>query len=90
MEIIRPDENLRFHSISEFTTSIRYGAEIVIEWNGVQYGIWSEGESIRITCASAPEQNCTYKKVDDVLDHIIDGVKLREIITEATVLDRTI
>lgn len=90
MEIIRPDENLRFHSISEFTTSIRYGAEIVIEWDGIQYGIWSEGEAIRITCASAPEQNRTYQTVDDVLNHIIGNAKLREIITKATVLDRTI
>lgn len=90
MDIMQPDESLQFHSISEFTTSMRYGAEVVIEWNGIEYGIWSEDGSIRITCPSMPEQNCTYQAIEDVLNHMIGALKLREIITQVTVLDRTI
>ena len=37
----------QFHTISEFKTSIRYGAEVVIEWCGKEYGIWSENGIIR-------------------------------------------
>lgn len=90
MENMNLDDSLQFHSISEFTTSMRYGAEVVIQWDGVEYGIWSEDGTVRITCPSMPEQDRTYKAVEDVLNHMIGTVKLREIITQVTVLDRTI
>ena len=42
-------EAYRFKTISEFKTSMRYGAEVVIEWQDQEYGIWSENGMIRIT-----------------------------------------
>lgn len=90
MEIPYDAEALRFHTISEFQTSMRYGAEVVIEWNGEEYGIWSEDQRIRITCKANPEKNRTYDNSDDALEYMIGEERLRDIITQVTVIDRTI
>lgn len=90
MEIPYDAEALRFHTISEFQKSMRYGAEVVIEWNGEEYGIWSENQKIRITCAANPERNRTYTTSEDALEYMIGEDRLRNIITKVNVLDRTI
>lgn len=84
------EESYRFHTISEFQTSMRYGAEVVIEWNGVKYGIWSEGKQIRVTCTDYPDRNQVFKTSDEVLEFRVGSDRLRDVITQVTVLDRTI
>lgn len=81
-------EVLRFKTISEFKQSMRYGAEVVIEWKNKEFGIWSECDGIRITSIDSPEQH--YNSADDALEHIVCGDRLRDVITQVTVIDRTI
>lgn len=83
-------EALRFKTISEFKWSMKCGAEVVIEWNAEEYGIWSEGDKIRITCARKPEYNRTFTNADDALDYFVGKDRLRDVITQVTVVDRTI
>ena len=81
-------EALRFKTISDFKWSMRCGAEVVIEWKNKEFGIWSDRNTIRITSGGSAEQkfNCA----DDALEYIVCGDRLRDVITQVTVLDRTI
>lgn len=90
MRIPYDAEALRFQTISDFKKSMRYGAEVVIEWDGEEYGIWSEGDRIRITCARHPEYNQTFTNADDALEYYVGEDRLRDVITKVTVLDRSI
>lgn len=83
-------EAYRFKTISEFKTSMRYGAEVVIEWQGQEYGIWSENGSIRITCSDIPNENNIFENSDAALEYMVGSDRLRDVITQVTVLDRTI
>ena len=81
-------EALRFKTISDFKWSMRYGAEVVIEWKNKEFGIWSDRETIRITTDHAAEQK--FNSADDALEYIVCGDRLRDVITQVTVIDRTI
>ena len=79
-----------FKTIGEFKTSMRYGAEVVIEWNGAQYGIWSENGVIRITCSNHPNESHIFDSADEALEYMVGSDRLRDVITQVAVLDRTI
>ena len=81
-------ETLRFKTISEFKQSMRYGAEVVIEWKNKEFGIWSDRNHIRITSEEGEEFK--FSTADEALEYLICGDRLREIITQVTVVDRTI
>jgi len=83
-------EAYRFKTISEFKTSMRYGAEVVIEWQGQEYGIWSENGSIRITCSGTPNESHIFENSDAALQFMVGPDRLRDVITQVTVLDRTL
>lgn len=83
-------DSYRFPTIREFQTSMHQGAEVVIEREGGEYGIWSEGNQIRITCADYPNRNRVFETTDEVLEYSVGNDRLRDVITQATVLDRTI
>ena len=83
-------EAYRFKTISEFKTSMRYGAEVVIEWQGQEYGIWSENGSIRITCSGIPNESHIFENSDAALEFMVGPNHLRDVITQVTVLDRTL
>ena len=90
MSVYNLDDVYRFHTISEFKTSMRYGAEVVIEWGGKEYGIWSEDGMIRITCTNEPEKESVFSTSDDALEYILGNDRLRDVITQVTVIERTI
>ncbi len=81
-------EALRFKTISDFKWSMRCGAEVVIEWKNKEFGIWSDRNIIRITSEDFPEQR--FHSADDALECIVCGDRLRDVITQVSVLDRTI
>ena len=67
-----------------------YGAEVVIEWKGKEYGIWSENGVIRITCSAFPNESRIFENADAALEYLVGSDRLRDVITQVTVLDRTI
>lgn len=81
-------EALRFKTISDFKWSMRCGAEVVIEWKNKEFGIWSDRNTIRITSDRCAEQK--FNSADDALEYIVCGDRLRDVITQVTVIDRTI
>ena len=87
-----------FKTISDFKWSLKYGGEIQFDWNGQGYGVFSKlrldtDQKIFIGkdyIEGEPEDENWYDTIDEVLDHVIDGQKLREIITQVQVVWRMI
>ena len=91
-----PEEN-RFKTISDFKWSLQYGGEIQFDWNGKGYGVFrlektpGSDDMFYIGEDNKEETGAWYKTIDKVLDHhILDGVKLCEIIMQVDVTSRNI
>ena len=83
-------EENRFKTISDFKWCINRGGEINFIWKEIDYGIsHSRGEIIAYIW-NKPETTECFDTVDDVLEYIVSGDRLRDVITQVTVLDRTI
>lgn len=93
-------EQNRFQSISDFKWCLRSGGEVEFWVNQRAFGIFPK---LRRT-ADAPEQILICEKFiqnqeqvemwcdtpDEVLEYKIDGIRLRDIVTEIEVTDRTL
>lgn len=83
-------ENYRFKTISDFKFAMKYRSELAFEWNGKDYSITHLDEVISICESHKPETEKYYDSPDEALEYVIDGQKLREIITKVTVWNITI
>ena len=85
------DEAMRFKTISEFKFSLSHGAEIVIEWENVIYGIFWDYASKRYFIGhDSPETNVYYDTPDELLEYRVGNDRLRDVITKVIVIDRTL
>lgn len=83
-------EDNRFKTISDFKWCMHYHGEVEFVWNAKSYSIGHAPGTIRISEAFRQETERLCKDADEVLEYIIDGVRLRDIITKVEVRDRTI
>ena len=83
-------EEDRFQTISEFKECMRYHGEVEFEWKGTLYTITHPEGMINISEAWKPETEKWCATADEALEYRIDGVRLREIITQVEVKARTI
>ena len=85
-------EDNRFKSISDFKWCMKCGGEVEIEWNGICYVIIRYGTDDKITIYvwNRPETECCFDTADDALEYMVGSDRLRDVITQVTVLDRTI
>lgn len=94
------EEAMRFKTISEFKYCLSNGAEIVIEWKDIKYGIFYLHEHQRIgdecfliaqsgtrEVNLATELRC--HTVDEILEYRVSGDRLRDVITKVSVVERT-
>ncbi len=78
-----------FKSIREFKDCIIRGGEPVFAWKGVCYGVCFHGEGYCIAHEDGKgEQLC--KTPDEVLEYIVSGDRLRDVITRVTVVERSL
>lgn len=83
------DSQNRFKTISEFKDCIIRGGEPVFSWNGTKYGVCLHEDGYCIADIYGDnEKICT--SPDDVLEYIVCGDRLRDVITQVIVVDRTI
>ena len=83
-------EDYRFKTISDFKFAMKYRSEVTFEWKGKNYSITHPNGVISICESHKPETEKYYDSPDETLEYVIDGQRLREIITKVTVWDRTI
>ena len=84
-----PEEN-KFETISDFKMCMYQGGEVQFEWNNKDYYITHPDGLICIYEPYKEETAKEYKTIEETLEHIIDGQKLREIITKVTVWERNV
>ena len=88
-DISTPEEN-RFKTISEFKWCMNSGGEIDFIWNGQEYGISHSKGKIISYLWNQPNTTQFFDTTDDVLEYMVGSDRLRDVITQVTVLDRTI
>lgn len=94
-------EQNRFESISDFKWCMRCGGEVRFLWNGTTYCCFGkitpvDGSASRMVIAQAgsAEVNARTEKwcsnADELLEYMVGNDRLRDVITQVTVIERTI
>lgn len=98
--LVYDEEAMRFKTIAEFKDAMRRGAEIQFEWNGVAYctfGAVRDPETgkrkMYISQSGTAEVNRATEKwcdtADEILEYLVGGDRLRDVITKVTVMERS-
>jgi hypothetical protein len=83
-------EDNRFKTISDFKWCIHDGGEVQFVYHAKTYGIIHHNGKIIISEIYNEETEKTYNTVDELLEYKVDGNRLRDIITQAEIIDRTL
>lgn len=85
-------EDNRFKTINDFKSCINRGGEVEIEWRDTHLGIIRYGKDDKITIYrwNQPDTECCFDTADAALEYMVGSDRLRDVITQVTVLDRTI
>lgn len=83
------DEENHFKTISNFKECIIRGGEPAFVWKGLQYGVCFYGDKYCIALTNG-EQEKICDTPDDVLNYQVGEDRLRDVITQVTVLHRNI
>ncbi len=86
-------EAWRFKTISEFKDSVGRGAEVNFEWNGREYHIcpvWPDGGVKYYIAPLDTLEETIYDSPEAMLNYMVGGDRLRDIITRVQVTDRTL
>ena len=85
-------EENRFKTISEFKDCLQRGGEIEMEWKGVHFGIIRYGENQKITAYLWDQEGTdeVFDSADGALEYRVAGDRLRDVITQVNVLNRSI
>lgn len=69
---------------------MKHGAEVEFVWNGQKYGISHADGKMNIYLWEQPSSIKRFNTADDALEYMVGADRLRDVITQVTVLDRTI
>ena len=83
-------EESRFKTIEEFKFAMECHSEVLFEWNNKDYSITHPDGIISVCEGDKYSEAKDYETVNEALEYMIDGQKLREVITKVEVFDRTI
>jgi hypothetical protein len=86
-----PEDN-RFKTISDFKWCMKHGGEVEFVWGGIHYGVVRYGLNGKITLyvCDRPDTSVAFETADDALEYMVGSDRLRDVITQVTVLERTI
>ncbi|MGW8115310.1 hypothetical protein ACVS9P_09155 [Caproicibacterium sp. NSD3] len=83
-------ENLNFQTISEFKWCMKAHGELEFAWKNKSYSITRPDGKISICQRDHYSEAFDAESPDEIWDLLIDGIKLRDIITKVKVIDRTV
>lgn len=87
----KSNDAYRFKTIGEFTDVLNRGAEIEFEWKGVEYSVTPvDGRCFSIAVALQQETEKLYDTADGVLEYMLGGDKLRDVVSKVNVIGRTL
>ncbi|MEG1577445.1 MAG: hypothetical protein RR336_01625, partial [Oscillospiraceae bacterium] len=78
-----------FKTISDFEECIIRGGEPIFVWNGVRYGVCFHDKGYCIAYVDGENERIC-NTPDDVLEYMVGNDRLRDVITQVTVIERTI
>ena len=89
MKMYNSADDNSFRSIGEFEDCLIRGGEVVFLWKGITYGLFGDDKGF---CIAHIDGSCEkwFDMLELLLDCDIDGDRLRDVITQVEVLDRTI
>ena len=87
---INVTDNEYFETLYEFTDALKRGGEIQFLWNNHEYSVLPINGRFVICEANQPETSCWYDDTEALLNHEVDGEKLRSIIKCAVITSRTL
>ena len=106
LELCKPLEDNRFQSISDFKWCMKRNGEVQFRWKGIPYTIVHVHDKIVVSLGYYQKDGKYYNistnqehsskdelwgdTADDILEFNVSGDRLRDVITQVTVLDRTI
>lgn len=80
-----------FESVSDFILSLNHGREIEFCWKGVYYGAFHEEDNVySVNESDKPETEVVFNSVNELMDFVIQGQPLKDIITRVEVCWRNI
>lgn len=88
--VLPKDYDMDFESISDFKWCMHCNGEVMFVWKERTYGISLIDGKTGIYEAYKPGSEKLCSNVEEILEYVIDGVKLRDIITKVKVIERTI
>ena len=87
----------KFESIDDFKWSMMCGGEINFVWKGVTYYAFGREtktpdakEQMLVGVVGDPDQDLWADTADEILEYNVGGDRLRDVITQVVVTDRTI
>ena len=83
-------EENHFESISDFKDCMRYHGEVEFEWKGKGYSITPRDHGISISEANKQETEIIGGNADEILEYMVGGDRLRDVITKVKLIYRTI
>ena len=83
-------EQNRFQTISEFKECLIRGGEIEFQWNGTNYTVGSYGDKISIAEFNRQDTEKLCDTPNEVLEYMVGDDRLRDVITQVAVLERTL
>ena len=83
-------EQNRFVTIADFKTCMRWHGETEFMWKGITYSITHYNGNISISHSRRQDTEMQGKTADEILEYIVGEDRLRDVITQVTVLYRTI
>ena len=84
------EEENRFKTISEFKECLIRGGEVEFTWNSIIYSVTSHDGKIGISHSRLQSSEKLCDTPDEILEYMVGSDRLRDVITQVMVLDRTI
>lgn len=83
-------EQNHFVTISDFKTCMKHHGETEFMWKGITYSITHYNGNIAISHSRRQDTEIQRKTADEILEYMVGEDRLRDVITQVTVLYRTI
>ena len=80
----------RFHTLTEFKMCLTNGGEAVFSWDGVRYGVFRSGDGRYCIARADGEDEKWCASPDEVLEYTVGSDRLRDVITQVAVVERTL